>query len=153
VMMLGYWNNEEATKEKYVGDWWSTGDLGSMSEDGRFTIVGRNDDVISSAGYRIGPSGIENTLMQHPDVVMAAAIGKPDQTRGEIVKAFVVLRDEVEASQKLAGHLKDLVRSRLAAHEYPREIEFVRELPMTLTGKIQRNVLRQQERENVDAQD
>lgn len=152
VMMLGYWNNEEATEEKFVGDWWRTGDLASVSEDGRFTLVGRDDDVISSAGYRIGPSGIEDTLVQHPDVVMAAAIGKPDQTRGEIVKAFVVLRDEAEASQKLIEHLQDLVRRRLAAHEYPREIEFVGELPMTLTGKVQRNVLRQQEREKADPQ-
>ncbi len=147
VMMLGYWNNEEATKAKFRGDWFTTGDLASVDESGCFTFVGRDDDIIISSGYRIGPAEIEDTLVKHSGVIMAAVIGKPDRIRGEVVKAFVILRDDSRESQELRGDLQNLVRSRLAAHEYPREIEFVRELPMTVTGKIQRNVLRQREKE------
>ena len=145
VMMLGYWNNEKATEEKFVGDWLKTGDLASVDEEGYFRFVGRDDDVIMSAGYRIGPAEIEDTLARHQDVLMAAAVGKPDETRGEVVKAFVVLREGRTGSEDLAKELKDLVRNRLGAHEYPREVEFVGELPTTATGKIRRNVLRKQE--------
>jgi acetyl-CoA synthetase len=145
VMMLGYWNNEKATEEKFVGDWLKTGDLASVDEEGYFRFVGRDDDVIMSAGYRIGPAEIEDTLAGHQDVLMAAAVGKPDETRGEVVKAFVVLREGRTGSEDLAKELKDLVRDRLGAHEYPREVEFVGELPTTATGKIRRNVLRKQE--------
>ena len=147
AMMLRYWNNEAATEEKFVGDWMKTGDLGSVDEEGYFRFVGRDDDVINSAGYRIGPVEIEETLVKHRDVLMAAAVGKPDQLRGQLVKAFVVLREKGRGSEELAGELKELVKNRLGAHEYPREIEFVEELPMTPTGKIRRNVLRGREAE------
>jgi acetyl-CoA synthetase len=145
VMMIGYWNNEAATKEKFVGDWLKTGDLASVDEEGYFRFVGRDDDVISSAGYRIGPVEIEDALVSHRDVLMAAAVGKPDPVRGQVVKAFVVLREGSEGGEELATELEELVKRRLGAHEYPREIEFVDELPMTPTGKIRRNVLRQRE--------
>ena len=145
VMMLGYWNNEEATEEKFVGDWLKTGDLASVDEEGYFRFVGRDDDLIVSAGYRIGPAEIEDTLARHRDVAMAAAVGKPDETRGEVVKAFVVLREGRGESEDLAAELKDLVKDRLGKHEYPREVEFVDELPTTATGKIRRNVLRERE--------
>jgi len=145
VMMLGYWNNEAATQEKFVGDWLKTGDLASVDEEGYFRFVGRDDDVINSAGYRIGPVEIEETLVKHGDVLMAAAVGKPDPVRGQVVKAFVVLREGSGAGEHLASDLKELVKRRLGAHEYPREIEFVDELPMTPTGKVRRNVLRQRE--------
>jgi acetyl-CoA synthetase len=145
VMMLGYWNNEAATRKKFIGNWLKTGDLAFVDEGGYFRFVGRDDDVISSAGYRIGPVGIEETLIKHGDVLMAAAVGKPDPVRGQVVKAFVVLREGSAAHEDLASELKELVKRRLGAHEYPREIEFVDELPMTPTGKVRRNVLRQRE--------
>ncbi len=145
VMMLGYWNNEAATREKFVGEWLKTGDLASVDDEGYFRFVGRDDDVISSAGYRIGPVEIEDTLVKHRDVLMAAAVGKPDPVRGQVVKAFVVLREGKGGSEELAGELKELVKNRLGAHEYPREVEFVDELPMTPTGKVRRNVLRDRE--------
>jgi acetyl-CoA synthetase len=145
VMMLGYWNNEAATKDKFVGNWLKTGDLASVDDEGYFRFVGRDDDVISSAGYRIGPVEIEETLVKHQDVLMAAAVGKPDPVRGQLVKAFVVLREGSRAGEHLASELKELVKNRLSAHEYPRAIEFVEELPMTPTGKVRRNVLRQRE--------
>jgi acetyl-CoA synthetase len=145
VMMLGYWNNEEATEEKFVGDWLKTGDLASMDEEGYFRFVGRDDDLIVSAGYRIGPAEIEETLVKHRDVLMAAVVGKPDETRGEVVKAFVVLREGRGESEDLVAGLKTLVKNHLGAHEYPREVEVVDELPTTATGKIRRNVLRERE--------
>ncbi len=145
VMMLGYWKDEKATEEKFVRDWLKTGDFASVDEEGYFRFVGRDDDLIVSAGYRIGPAEIEDTLAKHRDVLMAAAVGKPDETRGEVVKAFVVLREGREEDEDLAAELKDLVKDRLGAHEYPREVEFVDELPTTATGKIRRNVLRERE--------
>ena len=146
VMMLGYWKADEATAKKFVGDWLMTGDLASVDEDGYFFFVGRDDDVISSSGYRIGPAEVEGTLVKHEAVLMAAVVGKPDETRGEIVKAFVILRDGREGSEGLAAELKDLVKTRLGAHEYPREVEFVAEFPMTPSGKVRRNVLRERGR-------
>jgi len=145
VMMLGYWKDEKATEEKFVRDWLKTGDFASVDEEGYFRFVGRDDDLIVSAGYRIGSAEIEDTLAKHRDVLMAAAVGKPDETRGEVVKAFVVLREGREEDEDLAAELKDLVKDRLGAHEYPREVEFVDELPTTATGKIRRNVLRERE--------
>jgi len=147
VMMLEYWNNEEATREKFVGDWLKTGDMASVDEEGYFRFAGRDDDIIISAGYRIGPAEVEDTLSGHQDVLMAAAVGKPDEKRGQVVKAFVVLREGRSESEDLASELRDLVKDRLGAHEYPREVEFVEELPTTATGKIKRNVLREQEKE------
>jgi acetyl-CoA synthetase len=142
VMFLGYWGNEAATRAKFIGDWLVTGDQGAREPDGRIRFVGRDDDVINSAGYRIGPGEIEDCLMRHPAVEMAAAVGKPDALRGEIVKAFVVLKAGFAGTDDLRRALAEHVKSRLAAHEYPREIEFLDALPMTTTGKIIRRQLR-----------
>jgi acetyl-CoA synthetase len=142
VMFLEYWNNKKATQEKFVGKWLITGDTGSMDDEGYVTFVGRDDDVITSAGYRIGPGPIEDCLTSHPSVTLAAVIGKPDRDRTEIVKAYVVLREGLDENEKLSDELKAWVRHRLAKHEYPREIEFVSDLPKTNTGKIIRRILR-----------
>jgi len=142
VMFLGYWNNPEATAQKFAGDFLLTGDQGCMDEEGFIRFVARDDDVITSAGYRIGPGPIEDCLIAHPAVHMAAVIGQPDDARTEIVKAFVVLAPGVEPSGALTKQLQDHVRTRLAAHEYPRAIEYVASLPMTTTGKIIRRTLR-----------
>jgi acetyl-CoA synthetase len=145
VMFLEYWNNPEATRNKFVGTWCLTGDMGRKDRDGYLWFVGRQDDLITSAGYRIGPGEIEDCLIRHPDVAMAAVIGVPDELRTEIVKAFVVLKPGVAGSADLKSDIQNHVRSRLAAHEYPREIAFVDELPMTATGKIIRKELRRRE--------
>lgn len=142
VMFLGYWQNKLATREKFAGEWMLTGDTGYYDEEGYFFFSGRKDDIITSAGYRIGPSEIEDCLLKHPAVALSAVIGSPDELRGNIVKAFIVLHHEYEASPALAEEIKSFVKTRLAAHEYPREIEFVRELPMTVTGKVKRGDLR-----------
>ncbi|RCK54184.1 AMP-dependent synthetase [Thalassospira profundimaris] len=142
VMFLHYWRNEDATKAKYIGDWLVTGDLGMKGEDGFIRFVGREDDVISSAGYRIGPGEIEDCLIAHPAVRMAGVIGKEDPLRGQIIKAFLVLDDPVRDPESLTRDLSDFVRTRLGAHEYPREFAFVDTLPMTATGKIVRRALR-----------
>ena len=137
-MMLGYWQRPEATAEKFRGDWMLTGDRGVL-EDGYLRFVGRADDVITSAGYRIGPAEIEDCLLTHPSVATVGVVGKPDAIRTEIVKAFVVL------APGMAGDVAALqahVRNRLAAHCYPREISFVDALPMTVTGKVIRKELR-----------
>jgi acetyl-CoA synthetase len=147
VMLLEYWRNPEATAAKYAGDWLLTGDLAQVDEDGYFWFHGRADDVITSAGYRIGPSEIEDAIVRHPAVVLAAAVGVPDAERTEIIKAFVVLREGQKGSPELAAEIQNFVRDRLAKHERPREIAFVPALPMTTTGKIMRRVLREQERE------
>jgi acetyl-CoA synthetase len=141
-MFLEYWNNPAATAAKFAGDWLVTGDTGVMDDEGWIRFVGREDDVITSAGYRIGPGEIEDCLLGHPAVRMAGVIGKPDAARTEIVKAYIVLKDGVVPSDALAREIQAYVRSRLAAHEYPREVAFVRDLPMTATGKIIRRELR-----------
>lgn len=141
VMFLRYWNLPEKTAEKFTGDWMRTGDLATRDADGYFTFASRDDDVITSAGYRIGPSEIENCLMSHPDVVMAAVIGVPDALRTEIVKAVVVLREGCEAAGK-EDELIALVKTRISPHVAPRLVEFVSALPMTATGKIMRRELR-----------
>jgi acetyl-CoA synthetase len=143
VMFLEYWKNPDATREKYVGDWYLSGDMAQKDEDGYFWFVGREDDLITSAGYRIGPGEIEDCLIKHPAVALAAVIGSPDDVRGTIVKAFIVLKPEADAHERLKDEIQDFIRKRLAAHEYPREIEFVSELPMTATGKIIRKKLRE----------
>jgi acetyl-CoA synthetase len=142
VMFLEYWGKPEATREKFIGDWMTTGDQGVIDEDGYFTFVGRDDDVITSAGYRIGPGEIEDCLIQHPAVALAAVIGKPDPVRTEIVKAFIVLKAGQVSSPGLADEIQSFVRTRLSAHEYPREIAFIDEMPMTTTGKVIRRLLR-----------
>ena len=142
VMFLEYWKNPEATEAKYVGDWCLTGDLAKQDDAGYFWFVGRKDDVITSAGYRIGPAEIEDCIMKHPAVGMVAVVGSPDEVRTEIVKAFIVLKNDVVAGADVAAGIKEFVKVRLAAHEYPREIEFIKELPMTATGKIMRKELK-----------
>ena len=142
VMFLGYWNNPSATEAKFVGDWLLTGDLGVMDEDGYVRFLGRDDDVITSAGYRIGPGPIEDCMLSHAAVRLAAVIGVPDRERTEVVKAFVVLNEGYRPDAVLVTELQQHVRTRLAAHEYPRLIEFVEALPMTATGKIIRRQLR-----------
>ena len=145
VMFLEYWNNPVATKDKYVGDWCLTGDLAKKDERGYFWFVGRKDDIITSAGYRIGPAEIEDCLLKHPSVGMAAVVGSPDAVRTEIVKAFIVLKQGTSPDAALEDDIKNFVKTRLAAHEFPREIEFVDELPMTATGKIIRKELKRRE--------
>ena len=146
VMFLGYWNDPEATAAKFARDWLLTGDTGARDPDGYFRFIGRADDVISSGGYRIGPGEVEDCLIQHPAVAMAAVIGVPDALRGARVKAFLVLDQGATASDDLAAEIQDFVKTRLAAHEYPREVEFVASLPLTATGKIIRKDLRALER-------
>lgn len=146
VMFLEYWDNPDATRAKFAGDWLLTGDKGVRDEQGWFRFVGRDDDVITSSGYRIGPGEIEDCLIGHPSVRMAGVIGVPDAERTEIVKAFIVLDEAVEGTEDLADEIREWVKVRLAAHEYPREIEFVNDLPLTATGKIIRNELRNRPR-------
>jgi acetyl-CoA synthetase len=145
VFFLEYWKNPQATKDKFVGDWGLTGDQGKMDEDGYLWYQGRSDDVIKSAGYRIGPAEIESCLLKHPAIANAAVIGKPDEARGAIVKAFVVLQPGERPSKALEDDIQNHVRGRLAPYEYPREIEFIDALPMTTTGKVQRKELRLRE--------
>jgi len=142
VMFLEYWRKPEATQEKYIGEWCLTGDMGKKDGDGYLWFVGREDDLITSAGYRIGPGEIEDCLIKHPAVAMAAVVGVPDEVRTEIVKAFIVLKPEMAPGASLESEIKEFVRTRLAAHEYPRQIEFVQAPPMTATGKIIRKDLR-----------
>jgi len=142
VMFLSYWNNPDATREKFIGDWMTTGDQGVADYDGYISFVGRDDDVITSSGYRIGPGEIEDCLIRHPAVALAAAVGKPDALRTEIVKAFIVLKRGVRPSDALASEIQDFVKERLSAHEYPREVAFVDDMPMTTTGKVIRRLLR-----------
>jgi acetyl-CoA synthetase len=145
VTFLGYWRNPDATAAKVRDGWLLTGDLAAADGDGYLHFVGRADDVISSGGYRIGPGEIEDCLIRHPAVSLAAAVGVPDDVRGEMVKAFVVLAREAEGDDALAEQLRDWVRARLAPYEVPRSVEFVAELPLTTTGKIRRNELRRRE--------
>ena len=145
IFFLGYWKNEKSTHNKFTGDWCRTGDMAVRDEDGYLWYQGRADDVFKAAGYRIGPSEIENCLVKHPAVANAAVVPKPDAERGALVKAYVVLSVGFEASDALVAELQVHVRGKLAPYEYPKEIEFIAELPMTTTGKVQRRVLRLQE--------
>ena len=147
VFFLEYWNNPDATRRKYTGNWCRTGDLARRDEDGNFWYQGRSDDMFKSSGYRIGPSEIENCLVKHPAVANAAVIGVPDAERTNIVKAFVVLAPGCTGSGALQAELQQHVRGKLAPYEYPKEIEFLDTLPMTTTGKVQRRVLRLREEE------
>jgi acetyl-CoA synthetase len=158
VFFLGYWKNSSATQAKYTGPWCRTGDVAIQDEDGYLWYQGRTDDMFKSAGYRIGPGEIENCLIKHPAVMNAAVVPKPDADRGALVKAYVVLSPEFvtkRASEQNVQHfesrvIEDLqrhVRGLLAPYEYPKEIEFIEQLPMTTTGKVQRRFLRLQEEE------
>ena len=142
TLFLGYWNRPEATAAKFLGDWMTTGDQATMDGEGYVTFLGRDDDIITSSGFRIGPVEIEECLLRHPAVAAAAVVGKPDPLRTEIVKAFVVPRTGVEPSEALAAEIRRFVRQTLSAHEYPRELAFLPALPMTTTGKVMRGVLR-----------
>jgi acetyl-CoA synthetase len=144
VMFLEYWGKPDATREKFIGDWMTTGDQGVVDPDGYVQFVGRDDDVITSAGYRIGPTEIEDCLIRHPAVALAAVVGKPDAMRTEIVKAFIVLKSGHAPSDALAADIQGFVKTRLSAHEYPREVAFIEQMPMTTTGKVIRRLLRQQ---------
>ena len=142
VMFLRYWQNEEATAEKFIGDWLLTGDTGRKDEDGYIWYLGRDDDVITTAGYRVGPGEIEDCLLKHPAVQMSAVIGVPDPIRTQSVKAYVILNEGYEETENLTKDIQNFVKSQLAAHEYPRQVAFVSELPMTTTGKVMRRKLR-----------
>ena len=142
AMLLQYWRDQGATEEKYRKDWLITGDKGTQDPAGAFHFVGRDDDLITSAGYRIGPGEIEDCLIRHPAVRMAAVVGKADSHRTQLVKAFIVLNDQVDESEQLKQDIQEYVKSNLAAYEYPREIEFIRALPVTTTGKVIRRELR-----------
>jgi acetyl-CoA synthetase len=149
VMFLEYLNKPEATRAKFSRDrsgcdWLLTGDTAMWDDDGYLWFVGRDDDVITSAGYRIGPGEVEDCLGAHPAVAMSAVVGVPDALRGQRVKAFVVLNPGHDASDALTRDLQDHVKTKLAAHEYPREIAYVPALPLTATGKIKRKDLREQ---------
>jgi acetyl-CoA synthetase len=150
VMFLGYWNNPEATRAKFAGDWCLTGDVAVKDDDGYIWYKGREDDLISSGGYRIGPTDIEDSLMKHPAVLMAAVVGTPDPVRGEIVKAFVVAKPGVETALGLSEEIRAFVGARLAYYQAPREIVFVPELPLTATGKIMRRELRGRRPDNAE---
>ncbi|MBY0464272.1 MAG: AMP-binding protein, partial [Burkholderiales bacterium] len=167
IFMLGYWRQPEATLAKFTGpreaSWFRTGDMAVRDADGYLWYHGRADDVFKSAGYRIGPSEIENCLVKHPAVLNAAVVPKPDAERGALVKAYVVLSPEYIAANPcqisaegvfddqsmapLVAELQAHVKTLLAPYEYPKEIEFVEHLPMTTTGKVQRRILRLQEEE------
>ena len=147
IMLLEYLNKPEATRDKFAGDWLLTGDLGHKDEDGYFWFHARADDVITSSGYRIGPGEIEEVILKHPAVAMAAVIGVPDPERTESIKAFIILAPGYEPSDELKSDIQNMLRRRLARHEYPREIEFVESLPMTVTGKIMRRELKRMEAE------
>jgi acetyl-CoA synthetase len=144
VMFLEYWGKPDATREKFIRDWMTTGDQGVMDRDGYVQFVGRNDDVITSSGYRIGPAEIEDCLIKHPAVALAAVVGKPDPLRTQIVKAFIVPKAGHSPSDALAAEIQSFVKTRLSAHEYPREVAFIDQMPMTTTGKVIRRLLRQQ---------
>ncbi len=145
VMMLGYWRQPEETAAKFAGDWLLTGDTGHCDEEGYLWFQGRDDDIISSGSYRIGPGDIEDCIMRHEAVLMVAVVGVPDPIRTEAVKAFVLPRPGIAPSEALAAEIQAFVRNRLAAYQYPRHVEFVTELPMTATGKIRRKDLRDRE--------
>jgi acetyl-CoA synthetase len=153
VFFLGYWDNPEATAKKYSGEWCRTGDEASMDQDGYLWYQGRSDDVFKSAGYRIGPSEIENCLVKHAAVANAAVVPTPDPVRGALIKAFVALAPGHAPTEELKDAIRAHVKQHLAPYQQPREIEFVSELPMTTTGKVQRRVLREREAKRAIAAD
>ena len=154
VMFIEYWNNPTATADKFVtgpeGVWLLTGDRGIRRADGKIKFIGRDDDIIGSAGYRIGPAEIEDCLIQHPAVKLAGVVGMPDELRGQVVAAYVELVDDVDATSTLAAEIANFVKTKLAAHEYPRVVRFVDALPKTTTGKIIRGKLREKARQEYE---
>ncbi|MCU0845721.1 MAG: AMP-binding protein, partial [Spirochaetes bacterium] len=148
-VFTGYWKAEEQTS--FSGDWYFTGDRAYKDEDGYFWFVGRSDDLIKSSGYRIGPFEVESALQEHPAVLESAVIGKPDELRGQLVKAFIILRPGFEPTAALVKELQEHVTRVTAPYKYPREIEFVNELPKTISGKVRRVELRKMEVEKLKA--
>ena len=144
-LMLEYWRDDEANSRAFQGKWYFTGDKATKDEDGYFWFVGRADDVIKASGYRIGPFEVESALQEHPAVAESAVVGSPDEIRGVIVKAFIILKPGIDGNDALIKEIQNFVKKRTAPYKYPREIEFVKELPKTLSGKIKRNELRQRE--------
>ncbi|HKJ60357.1 MAG TPA: AMP-binding protein, partial [Halobacteriales archaeon] len=142
IIFAEYWEEPEKTADARVGDWHLTGDLGSVDADGYFWFKSRDDDLIITRGYRVGPGEVESAILEHPDVEQVGVIGVPDERRNEIIKAFVQPVAGVEGTDALREEIQQLVRDHLAKHEYPREIEFVEALPQTSTGKIRRTALR-----------
>ena len=141
----GYWNNDKETQKKIIDGWLHTGDYATVDDEGYFYFKGRKDDLINSSGYRIGPTEIENTILSLQEVEMVAVVGVPDELRGEIIKAVIVPREKSllkNKNENFKDKIKEHVKQNLAAHEYPRLIEFVKELPLTTTGKIKRNLIR-----------
>jgi acetyl-CoA synthetase len=149
---IGYWGLPDKTQEDFGGEWFHTGDAARLDEDGYVWYDGRYDDVIISAGYRIGPFEVESACLEHPAVREAAAVASPDERRGSVVKAFFVIAEGHEPTDETAEDIKTFVRDRLSAYAYPRLVEFVPDLPKTLTGKIRRVELRDRERERVQQQ-
>jgi acetyl-CoA synthetase len=145
---LGYWNRPEDSEEVFGGDWFHTKDAAMQDEDGYIWYAGRADDVIIAAGFRIGPFEVESACLEHPAVKEAAAVASPDELRGNVVKAFIVLAEGHDGSDELVKDIQQFVRGRLSAYAYPRKIEFVDDLPKTLTGKIRRIELREREMES-----
>ncbi|MGD8881992.1 MAG: AMP-binding protein [Desulfobacterales bacterium] len=151
VMFLEYWRNPESTNEKFIGDWMRTGDYGRQDENGYFWFTGRQDDIIESGGYRIGPGEVEECLMKHEAVSLVGVIGVPDPIRGEIVKAFILPKEGVKADKDLEDSIKEFVKTRLEAHAYPRAVVFLKDMPMTKTGKILKKELRKIHEEQMAA--
>jgi acetyl-CoA synthetase len=144
-MFRSYWHKEEMYNSKFKNGWYITGDRAKMDEDGYYWFIGRADDVINTAGHLVGPFEVESALIEHPAVAEAGVIGKPDPERLEIVKAFISLKTGYEPSEELEKEIKNFVRTKLAAHAYPREIEFLPGLPKTRSGKIMRRLLKARE--------
>jgi acetyl-CoA synthetase len=144
-MFQEYLNNPEENKKSFEGDWYYTGDKAYRDEDGYFWFIGRDDDVIKASGYRIGPFEVESALLEHPAVQEAAVVGSPDDIRGMIVKAFIILKPGFKPSDTLVREIQNHVKHVTAPYKYPRAIEFVEALPKTISGKIRRNKLREQE--------
>ncbi|MGV7224577.1 MAG: AMP-binding enzyme, partial [Nitrospinales bacterium] len=142
VMFLEYWRNPKATREKYIGEWLRTGDYGRKDDSGNVWFSGRQDDIIESGGFRIGPGEVEDCLMKHKDVALVGVIGVSDPIRGEIVKAFILPKEGVRPNQALEESIRNYVKKRLEAHAYPRAVVFLKEMPMTKTGKILKHELR-----------
>ena len=143
--MMWFGGYEESRKSPFIGHYYLTGDTAEMHADGSMSFVGRSDDVITTSGYRVGPFDVESALLEHAAVIEAAVVGVPDPERTEVIKAFIILADDIKATPELADELSQFVKKRLSAHAYPRLIEFVAELPKTPSGKIQRFLLRNQE--------
>jgi acetyl-CoA synthetase len=143
--MKEYWKNPEAMEEKFAGEWCLTGDLGYADDEGYVYFQGRADDVIKTSGYRVGPAEVEASIMEVKGVASCAVIGVPDAQRGQAIKAFVKVMPSIDKSDRLITEIQAHVKKKLAAHEYPRAIEFIDEFPMTVTGKIRRRDLREQE--------